>query len=180
MPLFRSVFRKYDAMNESIQENVKGMRVVKSFVREDYEKKKFAATSEDVCADFTKAEKILAFNNPLMIACIYICMLIIPYFAAKWIISTAGLEMQVGNLSSLLTYSMQILMSLMMVSMIFVMVTMAAESARRIVEVLDTESTIHNPANPVMTVRDGSVSFENVQFKYSANADKYALSDINL
>ena len=180
MPLFRSVFRKYDAMNESIQENVKGMRVVKSFVREDYEKKKFAATSEDVCADFTKAEKILAFNNPLMIACMYICMLIIPYFAAKWIISTAGLEMQVGNLSSLLTYSMQILMSLMMVSMIFVMVTMAAESARRIVEVLDTESTIHNPVSPVMTVRDGSVSFENVQFKYSAAADKYALSDINL
>ena len=180
MPLFRSVFRKYDAMNESIQENVKGMRVVKSFVREDYEKKKFAVTSEDVCADFTKADKILAFNNPLMIACMYICMLIIPYFAAKWIISTAGLEMQVGNLSSLLTYSMQILMSLMMVSMIFVMVTMAAESARRIVEVLDTESTIRNPANPVMTVRDGSVSFENVQFKYAATADKYALSDINL
>ncbi len=180
MPLFRSVFRKYDAMNESIQENVKGMRVVKSFVREDYEKQKFAATSEEVCADFTKAEKILAFNNPLMIACMYICMLIIPYFAAKWIISTAGLEMQVGNLSSLLTYSMQILMSLMMVSMIFVMVTMAAESARRIVEVLDTESTIRNPANPVMTVRDGSVSFENVQFKYAATADKYALSDINL
>ena len=180
MPLFRSVFHKYDAMNESIQENVKGMRVVKSFVREDYEKQKFAATSEDVCADFTKAEKILAFNNPLMIACMYICMLVIPYFAAKWIISTAGLEMQVGNLSSLLTYSMQILMSLMMVSMIFVMVTMAAESARRIVEVLDTESTIRNPANPVMTVRDGSVSFENVQFKYAANADKYALSDINL
>ncbi len=180
MPLFRSVFRKYDAMNESIQENVKGMRVVKSFVREDYEKKKFAVTSEDVCADFTKAEKILAFNNPLMIACMYICMLIIPYFAAKWIISTAGLEMQVGNLSSLLTYSVQILMSLMMVSMIFVMVTMAAESARRIVEVLDTESTIRNPANPVMTVRDGSVSFENVQFKYAATADKYALSDINL
>lgn len=180
MPLFRSVFRKYDAMNESIQENVKGMRVVKSFVRENYEKQKFAATSEEVCADFTKAEKILAFNNPLMIACMYICMLIIPYFAAKWIISTAGLEMQVGNLSSLLTYSTQILMSLMMVSMIFVMVTMAAESARRIVEVLDTESTIRNPANPVMTVRDGSVSFENVQFKYAANADKYALSDINL
>ena len=180
MPLFRSVFRKYDAMNESIQENVKGMRVVKSFVREDYEKKKFAATSEDVCADFTKAEKILAFNNPLMIACMYICMLIIPYFAAKWIISTAGLEMQVGNLSSLLTYSMQILMSLMMVSMIFVMVTMATESARRIVEVLDTESTIRNPANPVTTVRDGSVVFENVQFKYAATADKYALSDINL
>ena len=180
MPLFRSVFHKYDAMNESIQENVKGMRVVKSFVREDYEKQKFAATSEDVCADFTKAEKILAFNNPLMITCMYICMLIIPYFAAKWIISTAGLEMQVGNLSSLLTYSMQILMSLMMVSMIFVMVTMATESARRIVEVLDTESTIRNPANPVMTVRDGSVSFENVQFKYAANADKYALSDINL
>ncbi len=180
MPLFRSVFRKYDAMNESIQENVKGMRVVKSFVREDYEKKKFAATSEDVCADFTKAEKILAFNNPLMIACMYICMLIIPYFAAKWIISTAGLEMQVGNLSSLLTYSMQILMSLMMVSMIFVMVTMATESARRIVEVLDTESTIRNPANPVMNVRDGSVVFENVQFKYAATADKYALSDINL
>ena len=180
MPLFRSVFRKYDAMNESIQENVKGMRVVKSFVREDYEKKKFAATSEDVCADFTKAEKILAFNNPLMIACMYICMLIIPYFAAKWIISTAGLEIQVGNLSSLLTYSMQILMSLMMVSMIFVMVTMATESARRIVEVLDTESTIRNPANPVMNVRDGSVVFENVQFKYTATADKYALSDINL
>lgn len=180
MPLFHAVFRKYDTLNNSIQENVKGMRVVKSFVREAYEKEKFAAAADDVCNDFTRAEKILAFNNPLMIACMYICMLIIPYFAAKWIISTAGLEMQVGNLSSLLTYSTQILMSLMMVSMIFVMVTMAVESARRIVEVLDTESTIRNPEHPVKTVRDGSISFEHVQFKYAAAADKYALSDIHL
>ncbi len=180
MPLFRAVFKKYDNLNNSIQENVKGMRVVKSFVRESFEKEKFAGAADDVCNDFTRAEKILAFNNPLMVFSMYVCMLVIPYFAAKLIVTTTGTAMLVGNLSSLMTYTMQILMSLMMLSMIFVMVTMATESGRRIVEVLETESSLKNPENPVMQVADGSVDFDDVSFKYSQTAEKYALSNINL
>lgn len=180
MPMFRAVFKKYDNLNNSVQENVKGMRVVKSFVREQFEKRKFAAASDDVCNDFTRAEKILAFNSPLMSFAMYFCMLVIPYFAARVIISSGGADMQVGNLSSLITYSVQILFSLMSVSMIFVMVTMAAESARRIVEVLDAESTVKNPENPIMEVPDGSIDFDGVSFKYSAAAGKNALQDIDL
>lgn len=180
LPVFRAVFKKYDKLNESVEENVRGMRVVKSFVREDYEKQKFAIAAGNVRKDFTKAEKILAFNNPLMLFAIDFCMLFIPFFAARLIVSSGGSSMMIGNLSSLMTYSMQILMSLMMLSMIFVMFTFSIESARRITEVIDTESTIKNPENPVTEVKDGSIDFENVDFKYSEGAQKFALSDINL
>lgn len=180
MPLFKAVFKKYDRLNNSVQENVKGMRVVKSFVREDYEKQKFGKASEDVCSDFTKAEKLLAINNPLMLLSMYICMSVIPYLSAKLIISSGGAQMEVGDLSSLITYSMQILMSLMMLSMIFVMITISGEAARRIVEVLDTAPSLHNPADPVTEVADGSIDFENVSFKYNPDAEQYALADVNL
>ena len=180
LPVFRAVLKKYDKLNESVEENVRGMRVVKSFVREDYEKQKFAIAAGNVRKDFTKAEKILAFNNPLMLFAIDFCMLVIPFFAARLIVSSGGSSMMIGNLSSLMTYSMQILISLMMLSMIFVMFTFSIESARRITEVIDTESTIKNPENPVTEVKDGSIDFENVDFKYSEGAQKFALSDINL
>ena len=180
MPLFKAVFKKYDKLNNSVQENVKGMRVVKSFVREDYEKLKFGAASEDVRNDFTRVEKLLAINNPLMLLAMYICMILIPFLSAKAIISSGGSQMQVGDLASLITYAMQILMSLMMLSMIFVMITISGEAARRIVEVLDTESSLQNPAQPVTQVKDGSIDFENVSFKYNPEAKAYALEGVNL
>ncbi len=180
MPMFKAVFKKYDKLNNSVQENVKGMRVVKSFVREDYEQKKFGEASEDVRNDFTRVEKLLAINNPLMLLAMYICMILIPLLTARAIIASGGTTMDVGALSTLITYSMQILMSLMMVSMIFVMITISGEAARRIVEVLDTEPTLHNPADPVTEVKDGSIDFENVSFKYNPSAEVYALADVNL
>lgn len=180
MPLFKSVFKKYDNLNESIQENIKGMRVVKSFVREDYEREKFAFAASDVCRDFTKAEKILAFNGPLMQFCLYTVMLFVLSFGSYVVISSTGIDLQVGQLSALLTYSFQILNSLMMVSMIFVMITMSAESARRIVEVIGEESTLSSPENAVTDVKDGSVDFDGVSFRYSAKSEKPALSDIDL
>lgn len=180
MPLFRAVFRKYDLMNESIQENVRGMRVVKAFVREDYERKKFNRTSEDVANDFTRAEKILALNNPIMQFCLYMDMVLILFFGSYTIITTTGADLDVGQFSALLTYGFQIMMSLMMVSNIFVILTLSAESARRIVEVLDEKCTITSPENAITTVSDGSVSFENVSFKYSASAERFALENINL
>lgn len=180
MPLFKAVFKKYDNLNNSIQENIKGIRVVKSYVREDLEKKKFGAAAEDVCMDFTKAEKILAFNNPLMQFCLYTVMVFVLSAGSYVIISSRGIDLDVGQFSALLTYSFQILSSLMMVSMVFVMITLANESAHRIVEVLDEESTLANPKEPVMEVKDGSIDFENVGFKYSAKAERKALADINL
>ena len=181
MPLFRHVFKKYDKLNESVQENIVGMRVVKTFVREGHEKEKFNRASEDVRNDFTRAEKILAFNNPVMQLCIYTALILISYFCSKIVISQFGqTSMHVGTLSSMLTYSMQIMMSMMMVSMVFVMITMAAESARRISEVLTEESTLQNPKDPITAVADGSVDFENVSFKYSEKAERNALSDIDL
>ena len=180
MPMFKAVFKKYDKLNNSVQENVKGMRVVKSFVREDYEQKKFADASEDVRNDFTRVEKLLAINNPLMLLAMYICMILIPLLTARIIIRSGGTTMDVGALSTLITYSMQILMSLMMLSMIFVMITISGEAARRIVEVLDTEPTLRNPAEPVTEVADGSVDFENVSFKYNPDAAACALADVNL
>lgn len=179
-PLFKKVFRKYDALNNSIQENIKGMRVVKSFVREDYEKEKFGRAAEDVCQDFTKAEKILAINSPLMQFCLYVVMIFVMSFGSYTIITSGGIDLDVGQFSALLVYSFQILNSLMMFSMVFVMVTMAQESAQRIVEVLEEKSTLTNPENPVTKVADGSVDFENVSFKYSKDAEKMALADINL
>lgn len=180
MPLFRKVFKKYDRLNNSIQENVKGIRVVKSYVREEYEKKKFKVAADDICQDFTKAEKILAFNNPLMQFCMYAVMIFVLYFGSYVIITSKGMDLDVGQFSALLTYSFQILSSLMMISMVFVMITMASESAKRIVEVISEESTIENPADPIYDVKDGSVDFDHVNFKYSENAEKMALSNIDL
>lgn len=180
MPLFKKVFRKYDALNNSIQENVQAMRVVKAFVREDFEKKKFETAAEDVCNDFTRAEKILAYNGPLMQFCLYAVMVFVLSFGSYTIITSRGLDLDVGQFSALLTYSFQILNSLMMVSMVFVMITMSEESARRIVEVLRERSTLTNPAEPVRTVKDGSIDFDHVNFKYSAKAHRFALANINL
>ena len=180
MPRFRAVFKKYDAVNASVQENVKGIRVVKSFVREDYEKKKFGAASEDVRRDFTAAERIVAFNAPVMQIAMYASMLLISFFAAKLVVSSGGTYLNVGTLSSMITYSMQLLMSLMMLSMIFVMVTMAVASAKRITEVLDEVNTLTEPENPVTEVPDGRVDFNHVNFKYSQKAERHALSDIDL
>lgn len=180
MPLFRKVFKKYDNLNSSIQENVKAMRVVKSFVREDYEQKKFGAAAEDVCNDFTRAERILAYNGPLMQFCIYTVMAFVLSFGSYTIITSRGLNLDVGQFSALLTYSFMILNSLMMLSMVFVMIIMAGESGKRIVEVLAEKSTLTNPEHPVYEVLDGSIRFSHVSFKYSLKAERMALSDINL
>ena len=180
MPLFKKVFKKYDNLNSSIQENIKGMRVVKSFVREDYEQEKFNAAAEDVCADFTKAERILALNNPMMQFCIYTVMVFILSFGSYTVITTRGLALDVGQMSSLLTYSFMMLNSLMMLSMVFVMITMAGESGKRIAEVLTEKSTLVSPENPIYEVKDGSISFDHVSFKYSKDAKRMVLKDINL
>lgn len=180
MPLFRSAFKKYDRLNNTVQENVQGIRVVKSFVREDYEKQKFSAASEDVKNVFLKAEKILAFNSPLMQLCMYASMILISFFASKIIISTGAAEMGVGSLTSMITYSMQILMSLMMLSMIFVMITMSSASAKRIVEVLNEQVVLTDPLDPITEVKDGSIDFENVSFRYSSKAEHPVLSNIDL
>lgn len=180
MPIFRKVFKKYDALNNSVQENIQGMRVVKAYVREEQESEKFAHASKDVAADFTRAEKILALNNPLMQFCLHVVMLVVIFFGSQLVITSNSSVLTVGQLSALLTYGMQILMSLMMLSMIFVMLTMSAESARRIVEVLEEESLIQNPKEPCFEVADGSIEFKNVSFKYSDKAERYALQGIDL
>lgn len=180
MPAFRRVFKKYDRLNESIEENVRAMRVVKGFAREDYEKEKFKKAAEDICTDFTKADRIVALNSPLMQLCLYFNMIFILIVGSKLTISSKGMLLDVGQISAMLTYAMQILMSLMMLSMIYVMITMSLESMKRICEVLDEDSTLCNPANPIMEVPDGSISFENVSLKYSKKAKRFALSDINL
>ena len=179
-PLFRRVFRKYDALNDSVQENVQAMRVVKSYVREDYEKKKFAAAAENVQRDFTKAERIMALNGPMMQFCVYAGMVFVMSYGSYTVITSMGLDLNVGQMSSMLTYSFQILMSLMMLSMVFTMITMSQESADRIVEVLSEESTLHSPDNALTEVKDGSVDFDHVSFKYSKKAERFALSDIDL
>ena len=180
-PIFRRVFRKYDALNRSIQENVQGIRVVKSFVREEHEKQKFGAAAEDLREEFTKAEKILAFNSPMMQFCLYVNMIFILTFGAYTIASGGGASaFNVGQLSSLMIYSFQTLMSLMMLSMVFVMVTIADESGRRIVEVLDEQSTLASPERAVQAVADGSVDFDRVSFRYSEKAERMALQDIDL
>ena len=180
MPIFRSVFQKYDNLNGSIQENIQGMRVVKSYVRQDFEKKKFEKAAQEVCADFTRAEKILAINNPLMQLCMYTVVAFVMSFGSYTIISSMGVDLDVGQLSALLTYGFQILSSLMMFSMVFVMITIATESAERIVEVLSENSTLTSPENGATQVKDGSVDFEDVSFKYSKHAERMALSNINL
>ena len=180
MPAFRSVFKKYDKLNESIEENVMAMRTVKGFVRESYEKKKFGNAADDIRKDFTHAERIVALNDPLMQLCLYFNMAVILLIGSKTVISTQGATLDVGQLSALITYGVSILMSLMMLSMIYVMVTMSIESARRIDEVLCEKSSLTNPAHPLENVKDGSIDFEGVSFKYSAAAEKYALENINL
>ena len=180
LPIFRKGFRQIDQMNEAVQENVQGMRVVKSYVREEYEKKKFGDSSEALRATFSRVEKLMALNGPLMNLCMYLTMLFVLLFGSRAIISTSGAALDVGQLSALLTYSVQILMSLMMLSFVFVMLTMSVESANRITEVLKEESTITSPETPVTKVKDGSIDFDNVSFRYSEHAERMALSNIDL
>lgn len=180
MPAFRRVFKKYDRLNESIEENVRAMRVVKGFSREEYEKEKFKNAAENICVDFTKAERIVALNTPLMQLCLYFNMIFVLTVGSKLTISSKGALLDVGQISAMLTYAMQILMSLMMLSMIYVMITMSLESMKRICEVLSEEPMLKNPEHPVMAVSDGSIDFEHVNLKYSKKAKKYALSNINL
>lgn len=180
MPAFRRVFKKYDKLNESIEENVRGMRVVKGFSREEHESDKFGKASENIRVDFTKAERLIALNTPLMQFCMYFNMIFILWVGSYIALKTSGTVVNIGHISAMLNYGMQILMSLMMLSMIYVMLTMSAESAKRICEVLDEKSVLTNPENPVMEVKDGSITFENVNFKYSKDAKRFALEDIDL
>jgi len=178
MPMFTRIFKKYDALNESVQENIKGMRVVKSYVREDYEKQKFEVSSENVRKLFTKAEKVLAFNNPIMMLCVYATMLTVVI-----ICSIAGINGDltiVSKLQSLIAYAISVLISLMMFSMIFVMITFSVASAKRICEVLNEQSDIVNPENPIYEVKNGDISFKDVNFKYNKNAKANALFGVNL
>lgn len=178
LPIFKRLFKRYDAMNESVQENIKGMRVVKAYVREDYESKKFSAVSDDLARQFTTAERILALNSPIMQVCVQGALLALCYFGAKKALIDGTIN--AFSLQSLTTYSFQILMALMMMSMIFVMLVMSLESARRIVEVLDEKSNLTNPENPITEVKNGDVEFDDVSFKYSATAEKFALENVNL
>ena len=180
MPAFRRVFKKYDKLNESIEENVRAMRVVKGFSREDHEKEKFSRAADDICRDFTKAERIVAFNTPIMQFCMYFNMVFVLIVGSKLTIEHMGQVIDIGQISGLLTYGMQILMSLMMVSMIYVMLTMSSESMKRICQVLDEVPTLHNPENPVTSVADGSVSFTDVDFKSFEKAERNALDNINI
>lgn len=179
-PVFVRIFKKYDAMNNSVQENVSGIRVVKSFVREDYEKEKFHKRSVDVCRDFTFAEKVLAWNNPTMVFSISLTMVLVSFIGARIIITTKGSSLSTGQLSSLITYGIQILIAMMMLSMVFVLIIISQESANRIVEVLKYQSTLTSPENGKTEIADGSVAFENVSFKYSERSKRFALSDVNL
>ncbi len=180
MPAFRSVFRKYDRMNESIEENVRGMRVVKGFAREEYEKEKFAAASDSIRKDFTYAERIVALNTPLMQLCMYFNRLFVLYVGSRLIVSNRGAVIDGGQISAMLAYGVQILMSLMMLSIIYVMLTISLESMHRITEVLRTEPGLRSPENPVCDIADGSVSFRDVSFKYSREAKNCALEHISL
>ncbi len=180
MPAFRRVFRKYDRLNESVEENVSAMRVVKGFAREDFEKRKFNAAAEDIRGDFTRAERIVAINSPLMQVCIYFNMIFVLLVGSYLVLKFSGSYINVGEMTAMLTYGMQILIQLQMLSMIYVILTMSAESARRISEVLDEERTVTNPENPVYDVPDGSIEFSDVRFKYSETAKLYALDDIDL
>ena len=179
MPAFRRVFKKYDRLNESIEENVRGMRVVKGFSREEYEKEKFAKAADSICEDFTRAERIVALNTPLMNFCMYFNMAVVLLFGSFMAIKGIG-GVKIGQISALLTYGVQILMSLMMLSMIYVMLTISAQAAKRVCEVLDEVPDMSEPENPITEVKDGSIDFVDVNFKYSAQAQKFALFDIDL
>lgn len=181
--IFERVFRTYDKLNNVVQENLHGIRVVKSFVREDHETEKFCSVSKEIYQDFSKAEKILAFNAPLMQFCAYGCMLLISWMGAKLIVASGNnpaVGMTTGDLTSMFSYTMQILMSLMMFSMVFVMITISYASMERAEEILDEKSDLHNPENPVYEVKDGSIEFDHVNFVYGKNADKLCLDNVNL
>ncbi len=180
MPIFRRIFRKYDHLNDSVEENVQGIRVVKSYVREDHEKEKFNEASGTLYHDFVHVERILAWNQPLMTLAIDVIYTFVIFFGSRAIVTSQGQLMGVGQLSALITYGFSMLISLMMLSMVFVMITMADESARRICQVLLEEPDLKNPENPLMEVPDGSIDFDHVSFEYSAKADRMALDDINL
>ncbi|MDY6826508.1 MAG: ABC transporter ATP-binding protein [Bacillota bacterium] len=182
-PLFRKVFKTYDRLNRIVQENVRGIRIVKSFNREDYEKEKFGAVSQAIYNYFSLAEKIVAFNMPLMQFSMYVSMLLISWFGARLIVASGNnpaLGLSTGQLMSLMTYTMQILMSLMMLSMVLVMITISRASAERIAELLEEKSDLHNNENPIHTMPNGEIRFENVSFCYSKDADKKCLKDVNL
>ena len=179
-PIFRRIFRKYDALNERAEENLSGIRVVKSYVREDYEKQKYDAAASEVQRDFTHAERILALNAPIMNFCVYTVMVFVIYVGSYAIVSTRGELLDVGQFSSLITYGFMMLMSLMMLSMIFAMVVMSEENARRIFEVLDAHTTIEQPEDPVTEVADGSIDFDHVGFSYKGDKDREALREIDL
>jgi len=182
-PIFAKVFRTYDKLNNIVQENVRGIRVVKSFDQEQHEIDKFHSVSEDIRSNFTKAEKILAFNSPLMQLCMYTCMILISWFGAKAIVASGNdvaLGLTTGNLTALSTYATQILMSLMMLSMVFSMIIISQASARRIAEILNEKTDISNPSSPVMEVKDGSIDFDHVDFVYASKADKKVLSNIDV
>ncbi len=179
-PIFAKVFKKYDAMNESIQENIKGIRVVKSYVREDYEIKKFGKTAQDVRADFQRGEMIIALNSPLMQFAIWTAISIVCIFGSQLIVQSSGAELNEASLSSLIAYGAQIMSALMTLSMVMVMISIATSSSERVAEVLSERSTLTNPENPVYEVPDGSVEFRDVSFKYSAKAERFALQDVNL
>ena len=181
--IFERVFRIYDKLNNVVQENLHGIRVVKSFVREDHETEKICSVSKEIYQDFSKAEKILAFNAPLMQFCAYGCMLLISWLGAKLIVASGNnpaVGMTTGDLTSMFSYTMQILMSLMMFSMVFVMITISYASMERAEEILDEKSDLHNPENPVYEVKDGSIEFDHVNFAYGKNADKLCLDNVNL
>ncbi len=180
MPAFKRVFKKYDKLNESIEENVRAMRVVKGFSREDHEKQKFAKASDGIADDFTKAERIVALNTPIMQFCMYFNTVAILFLGSYLTITSGGLDVNVGQISAMLTYGVQILMSLMMLSMIYVMITISLESMRRICEVLNEVPNLVNPENSVKEVKNGSIKFDNVSFKYSNDAKLFALENINL
>ncbi|TLD01409.1 ABC transporter ATP-binding protein [Robinsoniella peoriensis] len=182
-PIFERVFRTYDKLNNVVQENLHGIRVVKSYVREEHENGKFKEISVSIYSDFSKAEKLLAFNMPLMQFCMYACMLLVSWFGARAIVASGNnpaVGMSTGQLMSLITYAMQILMSLMMLSMVFVMITMSRASAERIVEILTEESSLKNGELPVMKVKDGSVVFADVNFSYADDQNKLCLKNVNL
>lgn len=182
-PIMKRVFKTYDRLNNVVEENLRGIRVVKSYNRESYEKKKFGEISTEIYKDFSKAEKRISFNMPLMQFCMYTCVLLVSWLGAKQIVDSGNnpaIGLSTGELMSLITYATQILMSLMMLSMVFVMIMISRPSAERIVEILEEESNLKNPTNPIFTVKDGSIIFENVIFSYSKNAEKPVLDNINL
>ncbi len=179
-PIFKRIFKKYDAMNNSVQENIQGIRVVKSFVRKDYEQDKFHNATAELCKEFTIAERIIALNNPILMFCISLAIFLVSLIGAKTIINSGATELTTGQLSSLIAYGVQILTSLMMLSMVFVICSMATESANRIYEVLIYESTLTSPNNGVTEVKNGRIQFENVSFSYSKKNKKPALTNINL